>query len=68
MGGQPSTQIDSSALASALAQKDDANNKGLTDMFDNMQISIVGGQQEEMKSEAASSENESGDEAIEDHF
>ena len=37
-------------------------------MFDNMQISVVGGQQEEMKSEAESSENESGDDAEDAHF
>lgn len=70
MGGEaPSTQIDSSALASALAKQDNPKTgAGLTDMFDNMQISVVGGQQEEMKSEAESSENESGDDAEDAHF
>jgi len=37
-------------------------------MFDNMQISVVGGQPEEMKSEGESSENESGDDAEDTHF
>jgi len=37
-------------------------------MFDNMQITVVGGQQEEMKSEAESSENDSGDDAADAHF
>lgn len=76
MGGEaPSTQIDSSALASALSttnnslkQDDPKTGAGLTDMFDNMQISVVGGQQEEMKSEAESSENDSGDDVVDDHF
>ena len=70
MGGEaPTTQIDSSALASALAKQDKTKpGEGLTAMFDNMQISVVGGQPEEMKSGADSSENDSGDDVVDDHF
>ena len=70
MGGEaPSTQIDSSALASALGkQADPKTGAGLTDMFDNMQISVVGGQPEELKSDGVSSDNDSGDDGVDDHF
>jgi hypothetical protein len=68
-GGAPSTQIDSSALASALGKQENPKaGAGLTDMFDNMQITVVGGQQEELKSEGVSSDNESGDDGVDDHF
>jgi len=68
MGGQdPSTQIDSSAMASAFSKLESKPNN-LTNMFDNMQIAVVGGKPEEMKSEVGSSDNESEDEVTDEHF
>lgn len=40
----------------------------LTNMFDNMQISVVGANPEELKSEVESSDNESGEDAEDKYF
>lgn len=69
MGGQePSTQIDSSALASAFSKMENSKPDNLTNMFDNMQISVVGGNPEEQKSEVGSSDNESEEDDEDKYF
>ena len=69
MGGQePSTQIDSSALASAFSKMENSKPDNLTNMFDNMQISVVGGNPEEQKSELGSSDNESAEDDEDKYF
>ena len=69
MGGQePPNQIDSSALASAFSKMESSKPENLANMFDNMQISVVGGNPEELKSEVGGSEDESGDDGDDKYF
>jgi len=67
MGGQEPPQINSAAITSAFS-KLESKPADLTGMFDNMQISVVGGQPEEIKSDGESSANESGEDLAEDYF
>lgn len=71
MGGQEPPQINSAAITSAFSKLESTNPSkpaDLTGMFDNMQISVVGGQPEEIKSDGESSANESGEDLAEDYF
>ena len=63
----PDQQIDSSQLANPVSKLKGDNN--IEDMFDNMQITVMGRNQEEEKSEASFvSDNESEDGITESHF
>jgi hypothetical protein len=63
-------QIDSSALANAVSKlKSDPKTENLEDMFDNMQITVMGANKEEEKSEASFvSDNDSDDGISDSHF
>jgi pre-rRNA-processing protein TSR1 len=61
-------QIDSSQLAAAVSKLSEPKGEQLTDLFDNMQITVMGRTEEEKSEASFVSDEESGDDITESHF